>query len=87
MATTLDGLADNTRGKQRRWTITQEYALVTMVHTTTYNYSPHKLLHEYAGFILDEEAGEHLEYRHLIKHPKYKETLSHSYGNEIKRLA
>ena len=78
---------DNTRAKQRTRTITQEYVWVAIKHTTTYNYSPCRVLHKYAGFILDNEMGEHLEYRHLIKHLKYKETWSHSYDNEIGRLA
>ena len=33
------------------------------------------------------KTGECLEYKHLIKHPKYKETWSHSCGNEIGRIA
>ena len=78
---TPDQPADNTRAKQRTQTLTQEYALVATELT-----NPHKLLNEYAGSILDEDTGELLEYRHLTKHPKYKETWSHSYGNEIRRL-
>ena len=86
MATTPDQPVDNTRAKQRTLTITQEYVLVATVHITPYNNNPNRLLCEYAKSILDEKIGELLEYKHLIKHPKYKETLSHSYRNEIGRL-
>ena len=64
----------------------QKYALVAMEHTTPYNHNPHKLLNEYAGNILNEETGALLD-RHLIEHPKYRETWSHSYGNKIGMLA
>ncbi len=37
--------------------------------------------------MLDDETGDLLEYRHLIKHPKYKDTWSKSFGTEIRRLA
>ena len=40
---------------------------------------------EYA--VLNNDTGNLLEYRHLIKHPKYKDTWSNSFGNEIRRLA
>jgi len=36
---------------------------------------------------LDDDTGELLEYRHVIKHPKYKDTWSNSFGKEIRRLA
>ena len=54
-----------------------------MNHTEPMNTSPTRLATEFARSILDEEAGELLECRHLIKHPKYKDTWSHSLGNEI----
>ena len=37
--------------------------------------------------VLDEETGELMEYRHLVKNPKYREIWAHSYGNELGRLA
>ena len=37
--------------------------------------------------VLDDDTGDLLEYRHLIKHPKYKDTWSNSFRMEIRRLA
>eukprot|EP00956_Cyclotella_meneghiniana_P023402 scaffold45578_cov41-Cyclotella_meneghiniana.AAC.1 len=39
-----------------------------------------------AAAVLDHETGESLEYRQLIKHPKYKELWSSSYAKELGRL-
>jgi hypothetical protein len=36
--------------------------------------------------VLDDETGNLLEYRHLMKHPKYKDTWLKSFGTEIHRL-
>ena len=36
---------------------------------------------------MDEDTGMLLEYKQLSKHPQYKKTWQHSYGNEIGRLA
>eukprot|EP00804_Cyclotella_cryptica_P012986 CCRYP_002317-RA/>CCRYP_002317-RA protein AED:0.32 eAED:0.30 QI:0/0/0/1/1/1/3/0/854 len=35
--------------------------------------------------VIDNETGDSLEYRHLIKHPKYKEVWMRSYANELGR--
>ena len=48
---------------------------------------PMKFLTDFAGLVLDGETGELLEYRHLIKRPKYKDECGYSFGNEIGRLA
>lgn len=56
-------------------------------HTTTKNLGSSRLWHKFAGAILDDKTRKLLDYRHLIKHPKYKETCCHSYGNKIERLA
>lgn len=37
--------------------------------------------------MLDQDTGELLEYRHLVKRPKYKKPWGHSFGNEIGRFA
>ena len=42
---------------------------------------------DFAGSVLDTETGELLEYRHLIKNPKFKDDWGYSFGNEIGRLA
>ena len=39
-----------------------------------------------AAAVLDHETGESLEYRQLIKHPKYKDVWSSSYAKELGRL-
>ena len=36
--------------------------------------------------VIDDETGDSMEYRQLIKHPKYKEIWSKSYANELGRL-
>ena len=46
-----------------------------------------EFLTDFAGSVLDAETGELLEYRHLIKRPKYKDEWGYSFGNEIGRLA
>jgi hypothetical protein len=47
---------------------------------------PLKFLCDLAYAILDEETGDLLEYPHLMKHPKYKDTWLKSFGTEICRL-
>jgi hypothetical protein len=48
---------------------------------------PLQLLCELAGAVLDAETGDLLEYRHLIRHPQYKEVWGKAFGKEIGRLA
>eukprot|EP00804_Cyclotella_cryptica_P010114 CCRYP_019272-RA/>CCRYP_019272-RA protein AED:0.25 eAED:0.25 QI:0/0/0/1/0.66/0.75/4/0/703 len=36
--------------------------------------------------VIDNDTGDSLEYRHLVKHPKYKEIWSRSYANKLGRL-
>lgn len=48
---------------------------------------PLQVLCDIAGAVMDDETGEMLEYRHLLKRPKYKDTWSKAFGNEIGRLA
>lgn len=40
-----------------------------------------------AASVPDEETGELLKYRHLIRRPKHKEARGYSFGNKIGRLA
>ena len=44
------------------------------------------LFYEMANSVIGDN-GEQLEYRHLVANPKTKSTWTHSYGNEIGRLA
>ena len=67
-------------------TITKEFALVAKDQTVPRNISPTRDLKEYVVSILDKEMGECLEYRHFVKHSKYKDSWSLMYGNEIWQL-
>jgi hypothetical protein len=42
---------------------------------------------QWANTIIDPDTGASMEYRHLIKHPKYSKLWAHSFSNEIGRLA
>jgi hypothetical protein len=42
---------------------------------------------QWANTIVDPDTGTSMEYRHLIKHPKYSKIWAHSFSNEIGRLA
>ena len=46
-----------------------------------------EFLREWAGAVLDEETGELLQYKQLLKNPKYRETYMKAAGNEVGRLA
>eukprot|EP00956_Cyclotella_meneghiniana_P036712 scaffold129408_cov92-Cyclotella_meneghiniana.AAC.1 len=48
---------------------------------------PLEFLCEFANAVMDEDTGEMLEYRHLVKRPKYRDTWSKAFGKEIGRLA
>ncbi len=48
---------------------------------------PLQFLRNFSNAVLDNEMGDLLEYWHLIKHPKYRDTWSKSFGTEIQRLA
>ena len=36
---------------------------------------------------MDEDTGDLLEYRHLVKHPKHKKVWGGAFGKEVGRLA
>jgi hypothetical protein len=48
---------------------------------------PLEFLCDLAYAVLDDEAGDLLEYHHLMKHPKYKDIWTKSFGKEIRHLA
>jgi hypothetical protein len=48
---------------------------------------PLQFLCNFANAVLDDETGNLLEYRHLLKHPKYKEVWSKLFGKKIRCLA
>ncbi len=91
--------ADNTRYQRKVRTITQDYLfhlmdtlylpnqLFTAKQASSRKY-PLQFLCDFAYSILDDKTtGDLLEYRHLLKHPKYKDVWSQSFGKEIRRLA
>jgi hypothetical protein len=46
-----------------------------------------EFLCEFAGAVMDDQTGDMLEYRHLVKNPRYRDTWSKAFGKEIGRLA
>ncbi len=44
---------------------------------------PRQLLCNWASTVIDDEIGNLLEYCHLLKHPKYKEVWSRSFGTKM----
>ncbi len=48
---------------------------------------PLQFICDFAYSVLDDETGDLLKYRHLLKHPKYKDVWSQSFGKEIQQLA
>jgi hypothetical protein len=48
---------------------------------------PLTFLCEFAGAVMHEDTGELLEYRQLVKIPKYRDKWSQAFGKEIGRLA
>ena len=46
-----------------------------------------KLLRDLAGAVLDQDTGDLLEYKHLLKHPKLKETWGKGHAKAVGRLA
>ena len=83
--------AANTRQQRQVQTLTQDYTLHMMEilgYTTLFTPQkaasqtfPLQFLCDLAYAVLDDDIGNLLEYRHLIKHPKYKDTWSNSFGN------
>ena len=89
----------NTRYQRKVQTITQDYLfhlmdtsslpgqlLFTSKQASSRKY-PLQFLCDFAYSVLDDKTGDLLEYRHLLKHPKYKDVWSQSFGKETQRLA
>ncbi len=89
--------AANTQQQCQIQTLTQDYMLHMMEipgYTTLFTPQqaasrtfPLQFLCDLAYAVLDNDTGNLLEYRHLKKHPKYKDTWSNLFVNEIRRLA
>jgi hypothetical protein len=87
----------NTRFQRQVRTLTQDYLYhMTDIPGITKPFTnqqaavrryPVTFIRDFASAVLDEETGDLLEYRHLLKHPKYKDIWSKSFGTEIRRLA
>ncbi len=87
-------LASNTRHQQRLRTTTQDCAFHLAEATSQFNPQqarsrkyPFQLLSDWAQPVLDDDTGDLLEYRHLLKHPQHKVVWTSSYSKEIRRLA
>ena len=57
-----------------------------LASTTSYCKYPLQFLIEYANAVFDGDTCYLLEYRHLVKRPKYKQDWEYSFGNKIGRL-
>jgi hypothetical protein len=89
--------AANTRQKRKGRTITQDYLFHMMdIPGLTKPFSnqqaasckyPLKFLCYFASAVLNDETGDLLEYRHILRHPKYRDIWSKLFGMEICRLA
>ena len=89
--------AFNTRSQRGSRNITQDVMLMTMEISSTSKLImpknaasrkyPLEFLCELAGAVLDGDTGELMEYRHLMKHPKYRQVWGYAFGTEIGRLA
>jgi hypothetical protein len=81
--------AYNTRSRMH--TITQESILhLSQRHTpifTAQQAASRLFPADILNAILNEDTGELMEYRHLIKHPKYSTIWKKAYGKELGRLA
>ena len=88
--------AYNTRGRRAAAarTLTQESILsaidISSLQLNTAKLAsrqfPRQVTCEMANAVVDAETGELMEYRHLMKNPKYREIWSKSYGDEIGRV-
>ena len=88
-----DAPSANTRLQQKKRTITQDYLFHMMdIPFQTQPFTnkmvasrkfPLQFLCDFASAVLDDKTGDLLEYRHLLKHPKYKDVWSNSFGREI----
>jgi hypothetical protein len=61
-------------------------ALFTPRQTALRQY-PLQFLCNFTYSVLDDKTGDLLEYCHLMKHPKYKDAWTKSFGTEIWHLA
>jgi hypothetical protein len=94
--TEAEGPRYMTRNQKRlRGSITTDIML-TMMEMAKPNMNPRQLasrrfplefLCEFANAVMCDETGDMLEYRQLVKKPKYRDTWTKAFGKEIGRLA
>jgi hypothetical protein len=83
--------AYNTRQQRITCTLTQDIAYqiskvkLAMTQVVGRQY-PLQFLCDWASAVLDDKTGNLLEYQHLLKHPKYKEVWSKSFGTKMQWL-
>jgi hypothetical protein len=86
----------NTRQQHQTQTLTQDYmfhmmevpgykAMFTPAQAALCKY-PLQFLCDFACAILDKDTSDLFNYCHLIKHPKYRNTWSQSFGKKIRHL-
>ncbi len=85
--------ASNTCQQRKIRTITQDYLFHIMdIAGLTKPFSnqqaaarkyPLQFLCDFVSAVLDDKTGNLLEYRHLLKHPKYKDIWSKLFGMEV----
>ncbi len=88
---TFNPPAHNTRQHQTRRTLTQEVALHIseareITQSSAGRQHPSLTSCKRVAVVLDDKTGKLLEYRHLLKNPKYHNVWSKSFGTEIRRL-
>jgi hypothetical protein len=89
--------ANTDQQQQETRTLMQEFMLQCMeipqykapfiARQATSRQYPLQFLCNLAYSVLDDKTGDLLEYQHLMKHPKYKDVWTKSFGTEIRRLA
>ena len=94
--TTMPPPSSNTQQQREMQTLTQDFMLKCMeipgykapftAQQVASRQHPLKFLCDLAYAVLDDEAGDLLEYHHLMKHPKYNDVWTKSFGKEIRHL-
>ena len=77
--------ASNTRASRHQKLLSTVDVLIICrkaKHSTSRSYPP-QFLADFAGDVLDNETGELLQYRHLIKRPKYKKLSATPLGMRL----
>jgi hypothetical protein len=92
-----DSPVANTRQQRETRSLTQDFMLHCMeipgykapftARQAASRKYPLQFLCDLAYAVLDDKTGDLLEYCHLMKHPKYMDVWTKSFGTEIRRLA